>query len=98
MPHVPGLLRPIPWRDTDKLNGSPMANCIAYSRRTEPVGSFPANRFGLYDMIGDVGEWTEDLLEQSLRRRAVRRLAMDERRLQFSRRPRPLGLQVGGSH
>ena len=27
---------------------------------TSPVGSFPANRFGLADMIGDVWQWVED--------------------------------------
>ena len=51
-----------PWGDDISEN---KANCFDCGSRWDsvgvaPVGSFPANAFGLYDMIGNITEWTAD--------------------------------------
>jgi len=59
------------WGDEHFPDGTPMANTwqgefpwqnlkIDGYEGTSPVGRFPANGYGLYDMTGNVWEWTAD--------------------------------------
>jgi formylglycine-generating enzyme required for sulfatase activity len=59
------------WGDEFEPNGRPMAKTFQGSfphhntapeglKYTAPVRSYPANHYGLFDMIGNVWEWTTD--------------------------------------
>lgn len=59
------------WGDEFMPDGTPMANTWQGTFpwenteedgyvRTSPVGTFPANDYGLFDVIGNVWEWTSD--------------------------------------
>jgi len=55
------------WGDAGTGNKANCKNCGTEwdDRESSPVGSFPANAFGLYDMAGNVWTWTLDCWDPS---------------------------------
>jgi formylglycine-generating enzyme required for sulfatase activity len=58
-----------PWGDDIGKSNANCAGCGSQwdGRQTAPVGSFVPNRFGLYDMVGNVVAWVEDCSHDNYR-------------------------------
>ncbi len=59
----PGMTTAYPWGDDIGKRNANCRDCGSDpwgGHQTAPVGQFPPNRFGLYDTVGNVWEWTED--------------------------------------
>jgi len=56
-----------PWGNDIGTNNANCDGCGSQwdEKQTSPVGSFAANGFGLYDMVGNVYSWVEDCVHHS---------------------------------
>ena len=81
-----------PWGDTashDQANYGAETCCTSATEGidrwsyTSPVRSFPANAFGLYDMIGNVWQWTQDCYVGTLAGRPSSAAVVDRQPCQF---------------
>ncbi len=55
------------WGETRGVNNANCDGCGSQwdNKSTSPVGSFPPNPFGLYDMAGNVLQWVEDCYHET---------------------------------
>jgi formylglycine-generating enzyme required for sulfatase activity len=62
-----GTTTAYPWGSAIGKNNANCDGCGSQwdGKQTAPVGSFAANGFGLYDMVGNVSAWTEDCYHDS---------------------------------
>ena len=62
-----------PWGDVFDSDKADYTESILQMSETKPVGNFPPNGYGLYDMAGNVQEWCLDEYDEGFYSRSPRR-------------------------